>query len=374
VSDSAWTVLRRADRPTLILAILLATAGILTVASAGGEAAEELWRGQAKFLAAGVSLLAPLVVVPYGRLLRRAWLVYAALIGCLVLTALVGPVINGSQRWLRIGFNFQPSEPLKIVLVLLLARLFRFARPERPLLQWGAALLWIAVPVVLVARQPDLGTSLLYVPVGLAVLFTAGLPWRGIALLGLAGLVLGTITFLFLLKPYQRERIRSTVFREQLADYEKAREGYQLGQSILAVRSGDVMGHGFGRGPVTQSGRLPYAYSDFAFAAVAEEGGFIGAAGILLLILLLVLSIFRIALLTRDPQGRLICVGIGTLIATQSAVNVGVALGVVPTTGMPLPFVSHGGSALVSFLVGVGFVLNVSARRTSMLGPGEDDR
>lgn len=374
MSTEIRKTLARVDRPTFILALLLSVTGILTIASAGGEGAEELWRGQAKFLMLGLAALGPIILVPYPRLIRHAWLLYAGLIACLVAVLWVGPVLNGSQRWLRVGFNFQPSEPLKVVLVLLLARQFRFVRTERSLLQWGRALFLIALPIVLVARQPDLGTAMLFVPTGLAMLFAAGLPWRGILVLLLVGVLLAVCTFLFLLKPYQRERIRSTIFLERLADYEKAREGYQLGQSILAVKSGGAAGHGFGRGPVTQSGRLPYAYSDFAFAAVAEEGGFLGGIGVLSLVLLLVLSIFRVALLTRDPQGRLVCVGIGTLIAVQSAVNMGVALGVVPTTGMPLPFVSHGGSALVTFLVGVGFVLNVSTRRTSVLRPGDDDR
>lgn len=366
--------LARVDRPTFVLALLLSVTGILTIMSACGEASEDLWRGQAKFLLLGLAALGPVVLIPYPRLIRHAWLGYAVLIACLVAVFWIGPVINGSQRWLRFGFNFQPSEPLKVVLVLLLARQFRFVRSERSWVQWGFALVLIAVPIVLVARQPDLGTALLFVPTGLAMLFAAGLPWRGLSALVVVGLLLGVFAFFFLLKPYQRERIRSTIFLERLADYEKAREGYQLGQSILAVKSGGAAGHGFGRGPVTQSGRLPYAYSDFAFAAVAEEGGFLGGVGVLSLVLLLVLSIFRVALLTRDPQGRLICVGIGTLIAVQSGVNVGVALGVVPTTGMPLPFVSHGGTALVSFIIGVGFVLNVSTRRTSVLRPGDDDR
>lgn len=374
MSGEVRAALRRVDRPTLFLALLLGALGLVAIASAGGDKATELWTGQAKFFAFGVALMAPVALMPYQRMLKYAWPAYLALVVCLALVFFVGPTINGSQRWLRFGFNFQPSEPLKVVLVLLLARRFRFGRPMRSWRDWAPALAIVAVPLVMVARQPDLGTSLLFLPTGLAVLFAAGLPWRALGALALLGLLLGVVTFFFLLKPYQQERIRSTVFRERLADYERAREGYQLGQSILAIKSGGVLGQGVGRGTITQSGRLPYAYSDFAFAAVAEEAGFFGGAAVLLLVLLLVLSIFRVGLLTRDPGGRLLCVGIGTLIAVQTAVNAGVALGVVPTTGMPMPFVSHGGSSLVTFLVAVACVLSVSVHRVTVLTGSGDDR
>jgi rod shape determining protein RodA len=366
-------VLRRVDRPTAIASILLALAGVATTASAAGEGSD-LWRGQAKFLLAGVALWIPVVLTPYARLLRYAGLAYAGLLAALVLVLFVGPVINGSQRWLKIGFAFQPSEPLKVVLLLVLARMRRFGRPMRSWLDWLPSAALIALPVALVARQPDLGTALLYLPASFAVLFCGGLPRRHLVVLLAVGLLAGAVTFQFLLKPYQRERIFSTVFRERLLDYEKAREGYQLGRSLLAIRNGDLLGHGFGEGAVTQSGRLPYAYSDFAFAAVAEEGGFVGAASLLLLVLALVLAILRTASLARDPAARALCVGIGVLIASQTAVNVGVATGVVPTTGVPLPFVSHGGSALVTFLVAAGLVLNVSVHRVNVLSGAGDDR
>jgi rod shape determining protein RodA len=367
VNEALVRAVKRVDRSVLFSASALVAVGLLTIASAANDADRVTWTGQFKMFGVGLALLGPLVVIPYSKIVRFAGWAYAGLLVALVLVLAIGPVINGSQRWLRIGFAFQPSEPLKLVLVAVLARFFRFGRPVRSARDWIVALTMITLPVLLVAKQPDLGSALLFVPVGLAVLFAAGLPWRGLLALGALGAVLGVVTFMFLLRPYQRERVLSTVFRERLADYERAREGWQLHQSLAAVRSGGLVGQGFCDGPVTQSGKLPYAYSDFAFAAVAEEYGFLGASAVLLVVLLLVLSIFRIGLLTRDPTGRLLCVGVGTLIAVQTVINVGVALGVVPTTGVPMPFVSHGGSSLVTFLAGVGLVLNVSVHRVAAL-------
>jgi len=360
--------LRRVDRPTLLLTITLCGLGLAAIASASADEGR-LASGQAKILLLGAVALVPMTLIPYQRLLRYAPAAYLALVGALVAVLFVGPVINGSQRWLRaFGFVLQPSEPLKVVLVAALARALRFGRDLSSVRRWGPPLLTALIPMALTARQPDLGTSLLFAPTALAMLFVAGIPWRAVLALGGLGVAFAVAAFFFLLLPYQRERVLSTVFHERLADYEKAREGYQLGQSLLAVQSGGFAGAGWGKGPVTQSGRLPYCYSDFVFAAVSEEFGFVGAAGTLALLVLLVGATWRVALLTRDPSGRLLCVGVGTLIAAQSAVNVGVSLGVAPTTGMPLPFVSHGGSSLFTFLMGVGLVLNVSVHRAG--GPG----
>jgi rod shape determining protein RodA len=352
----------------LLFTALLITSGFLAITSAGGERAAALALRQAQALALGLGLLALIVTIPYQRLLRLAPPAYAALLLALVLVLAIGPLINGSQRWLVLGgVQFQPSEALKVVAILLLARMLRFGRELRTVGSWLPALLLLLVPVALIMRQPDLGTSLVYVPVGVALLFVSGIPVRSLAVLALSGLVIAVVGFLFLLHPYQKERIRSTVFHDRLAPYEANREGFQLRQALAAVQGGGVAGQGLGEGCVTQSGKLPESHNDFIFSVISEELGFLGAAGLLLLYLLLVASILRVGIRTRDPAGRLVCVGVAALITAQTAVHAGVSLAIVPTTGMPLPFVSYGGSALLTFLVAVAFVLNVSCHPSGML-------
>ena len=245
----------------------------------------------------------------------------------------------------------------------MLAACFKRGDPLKRVRDWLPLLALALVPFFLVARQPDLGTALMYVPIALAVLFVGGLPLRAIVAMAVTGAGIAWAAFRFLLHPYQRERVISTFFRENLADYEQAREGFQLLQSLRAIEGGGVSGQGFRLGLVTQSGTMPHAYNDFIFATIAEEHGFVGAGLLLLGVLLLVLACYRVGFVCRDPAGRIICTGVGTLIAAQALVNAGVAIGMVPTTGIALPFLSSGGSALVSMMMAVGLVLSVSVHQ-----------
>jgi len=185
-----------------------------------------------------------------------------------------------------------------------------------------------------------------------------------------AGIVLAFAAFRWFLHPYQRERIISTFFRENLADYEKAREGFQLLQSLRAVGLGGMRGNPDPEGTLSGSGALPESYNDFVFATVSENYGFVGASLLLAALLCLVLACFRVGFVCRDPAGKVICTGVGTLFAVQTLVNAGVALGVVPTTGIALPLVSSGGSALVAMMAALGLVLSVSVHPSSPLARG----
>ncbi len=353
--------LARIDRPVIFLAAALVLFGILTIASATNDGEGDLPMRQVRALGVGLLIGLPALLVPYPKLLKVAPFAYAALVVALGLVLEIGPNRFGAQRWLVLGgFQIQPSEPLKLVLILVLARVLRFGREIARVRDWLPLLLLVLVPFGLIVKQPDLGTSLIYLPVGMSILFAAGIPARTLAILLLGGVLVGAFAFFFLLHPYQKERIRSTIFLDRLAPYEANREGFQLRQSLLAVRSGGVLGRGWGAGPVTQSGKLPEAHNDFIFAVICEEFGFLGATAVLLVFLLLILAIVRVGLRTRDPPGRVICIGTAALVAAQAGVQAGVSIGVVPTTGMPLPFVSYGGSAMVTFVVATCLVLNVS--------------
>jgi rod shape determining protein RodA len=366
-----WLRLRRADLPVILFSGLLMATGFAAIASAGGDRGALLLLRQAEAAALGLVLLLLIVLVPYQRILRMATPMYGVLLVMLALVPFLGRTINGSQRWLMFGtVPFQPSEPLKLVAILVLARMLRFGRELDSIGRWLPALLLTLLPVGMIMRQPDLGTSLVYVPVGIALVFVSGIPVKSLVCLGFLGVVIAVVGFLFFLHPYQKERVRSTVFHDRLAPYEANREGFQLKQALTAVEGGGLAGQGLGDGAITQSGKLPESHNDFIFAVIAEETGFLGAGAVLLLYLLLVGAILRVGVRTRDPSGRLVCVGVATLVSAQSAVHVGVSLGVVPTTGMPLPLISYGGSAMLTFLIAVAFVLSVSCHPSGMLsGP-----
>lgn len=351
----------RLDPAVLVLTLALSAAGIVLIESASIPIERPLGEIQTRFFVYGCIGMIAVALVPYPKWVKLGPLAYFGLLGLLVAVATIGTTVNGSQRWLTIGsFQFQPSEPMKTALVLMLAACFRRGEPVKRVRDCLPLLILAMIPFFLVARQPDLGTALMYIPIALGILFIGGLPFRAIFFMSATGAALAYAGFRFLLHPYQRERIISTFFRENLADYERAREGFQLLQSLRAVEGGGLSGQGYRLGVVTQSGTLSHSYNDFIFSTIAEEHGFVGASLVLLAVLLLVLACYRVGYVCRDPSGRVLCTGVGTLIAAQALVNAGVAIGLVPTTGIALPFLSSGGSALVSMMMAVGLVLSVS--------------
>lgn len=307
-------------------------------------------------------------IIPYTWFVRRAWLAYGGCLALLLLVPIIGDTRNASTRWIVVaGFSLQPSELMKFAAILAMARLFRFRRDfSRPSTLVAPALL-LAAPAVLVFGQPDLGTALLFVPIGVGMLFVAGAERKHLLYALAGGVLVGVVGYTLLLEPYQRERILSTVMRDRLTRAQRADEGHQLEQSIRSIAIGGVTGQGVGQGVQNRLDRLPYRHNDFIFAVIAEELGMMGCLFLFAVILLLLHAIFRVAWATRDPAGRLLCVGIGVLLGAQSLVHIGVNVGLVPTTGMTLPFVSAGGTALLTFIAGTALVANVAHRRVDVL-------
>ncbi|MEE9394696.1 MAG: FtsW/RodA/SpoVE family cell cycle protein [Planctomycetota bacterium] len=346
----------------VITTALLIVFGLLIQSSIGDSMGIHFAQIQTRWFLIALAAGTLVSLVPYRFWIRRAWLGYGGALFLLMLVPIFGVVRNNSKRWLELGISIQPSELMKIAFIVALARLLRFrgrdARP-RDLLMPGIA---FVVPTMLIFSQPDLGTALLFAPVALAMLFCSGLPLRQMgAILGSAG-CFGLVGYLFFLKPYQQARILSTFFRSRLPDADRLMEGYQLEQSLHSIGIGGFLGQGLGEGLQNQLNALPYRQNDFIFAVVAEETGLIGCLVLFGLILLLLQLIFRAAVLNRDPAARLVCVGVGTLIASQSFVHVGVNLGIVPTTGMTLPLVSVGGTSLLTTVLGIALVLNIAGR------------
>jgi rod shape determining protein RodA len=323
---------------------------------------------QMGFLALGMVLMFAISVVDYHRLLEiTPWAYGVSVVALLaVITPHIGQKVMGARRWINLGhgIHFQPSEWVKLVLVLAAARFFSNLIAEGRELTWGdvgkgAAL--ILVPLVLVLKQPDLGTALTYFPVLLCGLLLGGLRWRQATILLLGLMLVGGVVYASgkRLKPYQQARINAFLN----PDSDPKGSGYQIRQSLIAVGSGGVWGKGTNKGSQTQGDFLPIPYTDFIFAAFCEEHGFVGALGVLLLYFLLLVRLVQNAQTASDAAGTLIVMGVASVLLFQIAINIGMCIGLMPVTGIPLPLLSYGGSSVLFTFIALGIVMNIRMRR-----------
>ncbi|MEZ6196512.1 MAG: FtsW/RodA/SpoVE family cell cycle protein [Planctomycetota bacterium] len=346
----------------LALAGALVAFGLVVQASVSDAMGVDLVTRQLQWCVVAAAAVILLAFVPYSWWVRHAYLVYGGSLFLLALVPVIGVVRNNSRRWLELGVSVQPSELMKFAFIIAMARLLRYRDEGSRAASLLVPGLFFAVPVLMIFAQPDLGTSLLFAPVALAMLFAAGLSVRRTAAILGGGVGFAVIGYAFFLKPYQQARVLSTFFRDRLTDADRLVEGYQLEQALHSVGIGGWWGEGWGAGAQNRMNALPYRHNDFIYSVVCEEWGFVGGLTLVLLMFALLLAIFRVAVATRDPEARLLAVGVGTLIGTQSVVHVGVNLGAVPTTGMTLPFVSAGGTSLLSFAFAIAIVLNLAGR------------
>ncbi len=348
--------------PWFGLVAVLVGMGLVNLISAtyspGGLSSEV--RRQLLSLALGGALLVVVLLVDYRHFERLALPFYAATLLLLLATLVIAPVTRGSQSWL-FGGRFQPSELAKLALVLVLARYFHRNPPSelRRLRDLWRPLLLVLLPVGLIVAQRDMGVALLTLMVACTFLPFVRIRWRawaGVALLALAGLA---TLWIFVLAPYQRSRILDVVDpgRDPLAS------GYQAIQSRIAIGSGGLFGAGWHEGTQTQLRFLPTQHTDFIFSVLAEEWGFLGASGVLLLYLVLVVWGLFVARNSKDGFGSLLAIGVVGILFWPAVLNIAMVLGLAPVIGVPLPLFSYGGSALVAVLVAIGLLLNVSMRR-----------
>ena len=321
---------------------------------------------QVMFLVVGLVGMFAISLVDYHRLLEISYWAYGVSLVSLVAVRLVGQKVLGARRWINLGggAHFQPSEWVKLVLILVSARFFWEIVANGRELTWkdiGKSFLLIGVPLVMVLKQPDLGTSLTYLPVLIVGLYLGGIRFKQAAIILLAVLVLGGIGLASgkLLKPYQRARL--TAFMNP--DSDPKASGYQIRQSLIAVGSGGLWGKGSNKGTQTQGDFLPIPYTDFIFAAFCEEHGFIGAVGVLLLYFLILVRLIQNAQTASDPPGSLIIMGVMSVMLFQIAVNIGMCVGLMPVTGIPLPLMSYGGSSIIYMFLALGIVMNIRMRR-----------
>lgn len=313
---------------------------------------------QVAYTLAGIVILFFVAAMDYRFLRSLGWLAYAAAIGLLVVVLGVGAVSGGSRRWLNFGFlPVQPSELAKLLVVIGLARYMAdndMRRLHHVLVSLGLAV----IPMALIYQQPDLGTAFSMMVIWFAMAFVAGMRVFHLGLLGLgAGVALPLA--LTKLQGYMQDRI--VLFLDPTRD--PLGLGFSVTQALIAVGSGGWLGRGYASGTQSQLRFLRVRHTDFIFSVLAEELGFVGVLVLFALLAFLILRIVRAANLARDDFGRLIAVGIATIILFQAFINIGVNINLVPATGMPLPFVSYGGSSLMTLLIALGLVQSVVMRR-----------
>ncbi len=346
----------------IFFVVTLTTIGVLLV----GSAKSSLMNKQLLGMIIGIVLMLIVSLIDYNFILKFSWLIYLFTIGILTAVIAFGDDAGGAQRWIDLKFmRFQPSELAKILLILFFA--YYFMKHEEKINSFKSifsSFVLIGIPLLLILKQPDLSTTIVTALIFVALLFVAGLSYK--IVISVLAVCVPTFVVLFSLliqdklpfiRSYQVTRVMAWLYPEDYPDI-----AYQQQNSIMAIGSGQLWGKGLNNTDVTsvKNGKfILEPQTDFIFAVAGEELGFMGTATIILLLLLITIECILIARKAKDTAGKLICCGVAALIGFQSMINIGVASGLLPNTGLPLPFVSYGLTSLWSLYIGIGLVLNV---------------
>jgi rod shape determining protein RodA len=388
LSDFEWHL--------LLIALCLTMIGIVFIWSATRDSLYYANKSvlQGAFTLVSLGVLVAVLKYGYINVKRFAYAFYLFVLLLLALLPLTGGGGQAAHRWFDLGFGFrmQPSEFMKVALILALSRHLMYKSNWN---KWSSLVVPFGMtlaPMILIIMQPDLGTALLFLPVLFGMIFVAGARPKHLLILVAAGVILTPFVYNSqLLRDYQRDRITS--FLQHIPSLEsKAKElhragstdearkleerirnlkrgiGYQQYFSQVSIGSGGALGQGLSAGPQNRLNYLPESHTDFIFAIIGEEWGFLGCSTVLFLFLLLVAIILGIARRTREPFGKYVCSGVGILIGTQVFVNAAITVGLLPIAGLTLPFLSYGGSSLLTSFIGLGLVLDVGVRRIREFG------
>jgi rod shape determining protein RodA len=352
------------DWPLLGMVLLLCTVSVFEIYTATMHTKYSGFHTkQIFFIVGGLAAMFLFSKIDYHRLLDLVPWFYGAALVSLVAVRIFGHKVLGARRWINVGhFQFQPSEWIKLILILAVARYFANLGGRR--LTWldiGKAFFLVGLPMLLVLIQPDMGTALTYTPILVAGLFLGGINFRQslVLLVSASVLIAGVWTSGKVLKPYQKARLTSFIN----PDNDPRGSGYQIRQSLIAVGSGGVWGKGVAKGTQTQGDFLPIPHADFIFAAFGEEHGFVGSLFVLLLYFSILMRLIQNAQTAADLPGSLIIMGVVAVLTFQIAVNVGMVIGFMPVTGIPLPLMSYGGSSVLFTFLALGAAMNVRMRR-----------
>lgn len=355
---------RQFDWKLFLIVLCLCAVGLAFIYSStyGTERYEDSYRKQSLWILAGVILLILVLFPDYHILAEWALAIYVLMLLVLVAVLIFGSTVHGSKSWFNIlgFFSLQPSEFIKVVSIVVLARYFSDTKTPDHLYpaEIGMGGLIMAIPMLLILLQGDLGTTLTLIPVYSAMAFVCGLQRKYLVMALIAALILVPLSW-GVLKDHQKDRIVYFISPEKAP--EKA--GYQALQARIAIGSGQLYGKGFKQGSQSQLGFIPFRHTDFIFAVIAEEKGFLGVVSVLLLYLVLFYLIFEGIYSARDRLGILICTGVLALILVHVTLNIGMVVGLLPIAGLPLPLVSYGGSSLLTTFMGIGLVMNIKLRR-----------
>ena len=350
--DMDWTLF------ALVLAI--SVIGIAEIHSATlATKFAPVWSKQVYFLITGIVLLLGFSRLDYKLILEASPWLYVVSVAVLGGVLVIGRAVFGSRRWIPVaGTHLQVSEFVKLVIIVVVAR---YCGEARLSLAWKDVVrvaLLVGLPAGLVLLEPDLGTALTYVPIAIMGLFLGGLRWRQFAVLALGALLLMPIAW-YGMHPYQRGRLIGFL----QPDSDPLGSGYQVLQSKIAVGAGGLWGQGMAQGTQTRGEFLPVPHTDFIFAAFAEEYGFAGALALLGLYLLVLVRLVHNAQIAPDRSAGMVVMGVVAVLAFHVVINVGMVVGLMPVTGIPLPLMSSGGSSLLFTFVALGMVMNIRAAR-----------
>ncbi len=369
--------LTKIDWALIAFALALAAVGLSVLFSATYEGPRDQWtfgalwsgmpsivRKQILFFGLSLTVMCVATVIDYRHVETYAFILYGAGIVLLLAVHVIGETRSGATRWLDFGpIAFQPSESMKMLVVFALARYFAKREPEDErgfyLRELIVPFAIVGVPVVLVATQPDLGTAILITFVGMSVLFCVGIRWQSLAILAIAGALALPVAWNYVLKDYQKDRVRTFLDPER----DPKHTGYHIIQSKIAVGSGQVSGKGFLQGTQGTLRFLPEHHTDFIFSVLAEEQGWVGCATVLGLYVGLLLRGLTIGQRAKDRFGTFLAVGLTSILFWHVVVNVNMVTGALPVVGVPLPFLSYGGTFLTTTFLIVGLLCNVGMRR-----------
>lgn len=346
------------DLPLLTGLLLLSAIGLITLYSAGNQDMDLIWRQVTRL---GIAFGVMLMVAQIPPEMLRRWVRPVFIIGLLMLIAVLatGAVGKGAQRWLDLGFRFQPSELMKLAVPMMVAWYLH----EKPLPLWNRhlsiVLIIVLLPTLLIAKQPDLGTAILIASSGIAVLLFAGLRWRLVIYALLLLIPVATLLWHYGMHSYQRQRVLTFLNPES----DPLGAGYHIIQSKIAIGSGGLYGKGWLNGTQSHLDFLPERHTDFVFAVFGEEFGFAGVALLLVIYLTVILRGLHIATQAQDTFSRLLAGGLTMTFLVYLFVNIGMVSGLLPVVGLPLPLISYGGSSMVTLMAAFGILCSIHTHR-----------
>ena len=351
---------------TVAAIALVGVTNLYSATSAAKEGMADIYMQQIYWLALGAAVAVVVAAVDYRHYERHGFIAYGVGVAALVLLFVLGRSIRGSVRWLSIGaFSLQPSELMKIFLIIALAKYLHndpktTGRTLKDLIVPG---LILGLPMVLILKQPDLGTALICAAIFAAVMFLTNLKLSSLLVLVVSFAACAPLTWQFILQDYQKERITSFWSSFTEPEHDVLGSGWHAHQSKVAIGSGGVWGKGFLSGTQNQHGFLPDQHSDFPFAVFAEEHGLLGVLLLLGAYFFLIMWGLKVASQAKDRFGAVVAVGVSAMFFFHTVINVGMVLGLLPVVGVTLPLFSYGGSSVLTFMIGIVLLMNVSMRR-----------